>query len=119
MDSVLLSNPLTIMVFIASHHGRKSERSYELLDIVNPMMTFFGNAPAKHLTYQAWKNRKLEFITNNQAGTMIVDCQKPHLSIYITNEQFAKDNNSLTYYSDTYKGWYFKDITGWDLQNVG
>ena len=91
-----------VELLIAPHHGRKSRRSYEFLDVVNPMMTFFGNALAKHLAYQAWRNRKLEFLTNNQAGSMIVDCRKPHLSIYVTNEQFARDKNPETYYSDTY-----------------
>ena len=106
-----------VELLIAPHHGRKSKRSYDFLDVVNPMMTFFGNAPSKDLAYQAWNNRKLEFITNNQAGTMIVDCNKPYLSIYVTNEEFARDRNPKTYYSDTYKGWYLKDITGWDLKD--
>jgi len=98
-------------ILVAPHHGRASDRSYEFLDVVNPRLTFFGNAPAKHLAYDAWRNRGLEYITNNQAGTIVVDTRKPNMSVYVTNESFARDRNPNTAYSDTYRGWFLKDIT--------
>lgn len=108
-------------LLIAPHHGRKSGRSYKFLDTVNPKMTFFGNARSEHLAYSAWYNRKLEYITNNQANCMVVDCSGNNLSLYVTNESFAraytKENNSSTSYSAKYDAWYLKEITGWDLKD--
>jgi len=104
-------------LLLAPHHGRDSERSYDFLDIVNPKMTFFGNAKSEHLAYSAWRSRKLEFITNNQAGCMVVDCSGDNLTVYVTNERFARDRNPSTFYSDTYKAWYLKEVIGWDLKD--
>ena len=36
-------------LLIAPHHGRSSGRSYDFLDVLNPSMTFFGNARSEHL----------------------------------------------------------------------
>ena len=52
-------------LLIAPHHGRKSGRSYEFLDVLNPAMTFFGNARSEYLAYSAWNCRNLPRITNN------------------------------------------------------
>ena len=108
-------------LLIAPHHGRKSNRSYKFLDTVNPKMTFFGNARSEHLAYGAWSYRKLEKITNNEANCMVVDCSGTNLTLYVTNESFAKaytkENNSDTSYSDEYNAWYLKEITGWDLKD--
>src|SRR5262249_40608013 len=46
-------------VLIAPHHGRDSGRGYEFLDMVNPKLTLFGNAPSEHLAYDAWNSRDL------------------------------------------------------------
>jgi len=105
----LVSN---IELLIAPHHGRKSKRNYEFLDILKPRMTFFGNAPSKDLSYSAWRNRGLEYITNNMAGNMIVDCDDK-MSLYVSNEDFARDQNSNTFYSDKNKGWYIKEIANY------
>ncbi len=105
-----------IDLLIAPHHGRKSDRSYDFLEVVNPKMTFFGNARSEELAYGAWSSRKLEYITNNQANCMVVDCKGDNLSLYVTNENFARSRNRNTYFSDTYKAWYLKEITGWDLK---
>lgn len=40
------SDVTDIDLLIAPHHGRKSGRSYEFLDTLNPTVTFFGNAPS-------------------------------------------------------------------------
>ena len=36
-------------LLIAPHHGRRSGRRYDFLDVVNPALTFFGNADSDHL----------------------------------------------------------------------
>src|ERR1700730_6130391 len=60
-------------LLIAPHHGRKSDRLYDFLDVVNPTLTLFGNANSEHLAYNAWNYRKLHFITNNQANCIVID----------------------------------------------
>ena len=103
-------------LLIAPHHGRKSGLSYDFLNVVNPKMTFFGNARSEHLAYSAWNYRKLEYITNNQANCMVVDCSGNNLTLYVTYETFAKSYNPYTFDSKIYDAWYLKEITGWDLQ---
>ena len=97
-------------LLIAPHHGRKSGRSYEFLDTVNPKMTFFGNARSEHLAYSAWYSRNLEYITNNQANCMVVDCSGTNLNLYATYETFARKYNPYTFYSGKYDAWYLKEI---------
>jgi hypothetical protein len=98
-----------VELLIAPHHGRKSGRSYEFLGILKPKMMFFGNAPSKDIAYGAWNNRSLPFITNNMAGSMMVDCDD-NMSLYVTNETYARDENKNTFYSASNKGWYVKEI---------
>ncbi len=100
-----------IDLLIAPHHGRKSDRSYDFLKVVNPKLTFFGNANHEHLAYPAWNNRKLPFVTNNQANCMVVDCSGNTLSLYVTNETFAKKENPETYYSERHQAYYIGEIT--------
>jgi len=102
----LISN---VELLIAPHHGRKSGRSYEFLDILQPKMTFFGNAPSKDLAYSAWRSRGLPYITNNMAGSMIVDCDD-NMSLYVTNKEYAQDENPHTFYAERHKGWYVREI---------
>ena len=52
-----------VTLLIAPHHGRKSGRSYEFLDYVNPKLTFFGCAPSENLAYGAWNYRNLLHVT--------------------------------------------------------
>lgn len=92
-------------ILLAPHHGRKLN-NYDFLDVVKPTITFFGNASSKHLAYNAWSNRDLPIITNNQAGCIVVDVSSNPMKLYITNETFAKEVNSATYYSDIYKAYY-------------
>ena len=93
-------------LLIAPHHGRKSGRSYDFLDVVNPNLTFFGNANSDHLAYNAWSNRELRFITNNQANCMIVDTNEKPMKLYVTNKSFARKLNSEASYSHTVKAYY-------------
>jgi competence protein ComEC len=100
-----------IDLLIAPHHGRKSLKSYEFLDVLKPKLTFFGNARSEHLAYHHWSNRELSYITNNQANCMIVDCSGDNLVLYVTHEPFAKKLNNNTFYSENYKGYYIGPIS--------
>lgn len=97
-------------ILIAPHHGRKSGRSYEFLDVVNPKITFFGNAESEHLAYDAWRYRGLEYITNNQANCIVSEVSNDIIDIYVTYENFARAYNSSTYYSHAYKAWFLKRL---------
>lgn len=97
-------------LLIAPHHGRKSGRDYGFLDVVKPKLTFFGNARSEHLAYAAWSNRGLPYITNNQAGSMVVDAGSVGMPVYVTNEAFARQRNSSTFHSKGYQGWFLQHV---------
>ena len=97
-------------LLIAPHHGRDSGRSYQFLDVLNPKLTFFGNARSEHLAYSAWNNRGLEFVTNNQANCMIVDITLGGMSLYVTHENYARAANPNTTYDWNVQGWYVKSV---------
>lgn len=99
-----------IDLLIAPHHGRKSDRDYSFLDVLNPKMTFFGNAKSKYLAYSAWSYRSLKYITNNEANCIVVDAGDSKMPIFVTNEVFARQQNPNTYYSDLFKGWFLANI---------
>ena len=100
-----------IDLFIAPHHGRKSERSYRFLDMLTPTLTFFGNAPYEHLAYDAWNRRGLQKITNNQANCMVVDASSSPMELYVTHENFARRVNADTFYDQTRQAWSVGPIT--------
>lgn len=93
-------------LLIAPHHGRASGRSYDFLDVVNPALTFFGNASSEHLAYEAWNSRDLMVTTNNQANCMVVDTDTKPMTLYVTNENYAKKLNENTLYSEVYRAYY-------------
>ena len=99
-----------IDLLIAPHHGRSSGRSYDFLDVLKPKLTFFGNAKSEHFAYSAWNNRKLPFITNNQANCIVVNTGAKPLEVYVTNETFARSRNKTTWYSDQHRAWYLCDV---------
>ncbi len=99
-----------VELLIAPHHGRKSERSYDFLNIVRPKLTLFGNAPSEHLAYNAWNSRNLPIITNNQAGSVVVDTNGQEMQVYVTNEKFAQQQNANTFYSENHKSYYLGSI---------
>ena len=83
--------------------------------MLNPKLTLFGNAPSKHLAYDAWNSRELPVITNNQAGSIIIDFEikfegtKGH--VYVTNESFAREANDATFESSVHKkSWYWGPV---------
>lgn len=98
-----------IDILIAPHHGRKSDRDFGFLDIVKPKLTLFGNAKSEHLAYQAWSYRNLPYITNNQAGSIIIKLGNPR-EIFVTNYKFAKDINNATYFDQEIKGYFLTNI---------
>lgn len=83
-------NVKDVDLLIAPHHGRKSGRSYEFLDVLKPKMTFFGNARSEHLAYGAWSSRDLLYITNNQAGCMVAVPDDGSVDYYVTNKSYAE-----------------------------
>ena len=94
-----------VALLIAPHHGRKSGRSYEFLDYVNPKLTFFGCAPSENLAYDAWNYRKLAHVTNNQCGCIVAK-GKDAMHIYVENDKFAAANGGDV--SDTNRqGFYY------------
>ena len=99
-----------IDLLIAPHHGRSSGRSYKFLDVLNPALTFFGNARSEHLAYSAWNYRKLPFVTNNQANCMVVDASATPMKLYVTNEAFARRVNTSTHYDEVLQAWYVYQI---------
>jgi competence protein ComEC len=104
------SSVTDVDLLIAPHHGRDSERDWEFLDVVNPALTLFGNADSEHLAYSAWNNRSLPFITNNQAGCVMIDAETDPMYVYVTCESFAKASNPLTFYAEYLRGYYWGAI---------
>jgi beta-lactamase superfamily II metal-dependent hydrolase len=94
-------------VLIAPHHGRDSDRSYDFLDVVNPALTLFGNAPSEHLAYSAWSSRSLQIITNNQAGSILIDLDGDNAMVYVTCREFANRRSILPFQNPIYKGYYY------------
>lgn len=100
-----------IDLLIAPHHGRRSGRSYDFLNILTPTLTFFGNARSEHLAYSAWHHRGLSIVTNNQANCMVVDTSKTPMILYVTNQSYAQRVNQGTFYHNSFKAWYVGPIT--------
>ena len=95
-------------LLVAPHHGRRSDRDWDFLDTVNPALTLFGNADSEHLAYSAWNNRELPFITNNQAGNVIIHAGvDSNMFVYVTCEAFAKASNSASFYSAVFDAHYW------------
>jgi competence protein ComEC len=97
-------------LLIAPHHGRKSDRSYDFLTVVNPTLTLFGNANSEHLAYNSWNYRKLPFITNNQANCIVIDTNVKPMAVYVTYETFARNSNPQTFYSQVHQAHYLSTI---------
>ena len=75
---------------LAPHHGRDSGRNRKFLDHLEPRLSLLGCAPSKYLAYDAWRNRKLKYMTQNQCGNVVVEGNRNGLDVYIENEAFAK-----------------------------
>ena len=92
-------------LLIAPHHGRKSDRSYDFLDYVNPKLTLFGCAPSEYLAYDAWNYRGLTHITNNQCGCVVLEGESA-MNVYVENKTFAETSGGNIQYTNT-QGFYF------------
>ena len=97
-------------LMIAPHHGRDSGRDRSFLTHVRPKLTLFGRTPSAHLAYDAWSNRNLPFITSNQAGTIVIDTNNTVMRVYVGKEQFARNRNPATFYSEYHRAWYLEDV---------
>lgn len=85
-------------VLVAPHHGRDSDRLYDFLDVTKPKLTLFGNAASEHLAYDAWNNRNLTVISNNQAGCVVLDTDHAPIKVYVTNQMYGKRLNQAGQY---------------------
>lgn len=99
-----------IDVLIAPHHGRRSQMDFSFLDVLQPRLTLFGNAKSKHLAYEKWTSRGLNYITNNQAGNIILDAGSDgDLRVYVSCQAFAETYGNLVgsqaNYSHKHKAW--------------
>jgi len=100
-----------IDILIAPHHGRKTGGNNKYLDVLKPKLTLFGNAKSEYLDYPSWNNRKLDYITNNQANCIIINTNGENgMDVYVTYEEFAKKRNPKTSYDESYAGWYIMTI---------
>ena len=99
------SDVSNVDLLIAPHHGRKSGRSYEFLDYVNPKLTLFGCASSDHLAYDAWNYRDLSHITNNQCGCIVAEGDDV-MNIYVENRIFAEKSGGNPHLRNTL-GFYF------------
>ncbi len=82
-------------VLIAPHHGRDSDRSYDFLDTLKPGLTLFGYAESEHLGYEAYNNRGLLKITNNQAGNVVLEARSEGIDVFVENRKFAETFNAF------------------------
>ena len=101
-------------LLIAPHHGRDSKRNYDFLDVLNPKLTFFGNAKSEHLAYDKWNSRKLEKFTNNQGNCLIAWFHDKGTAIYCTYKKFAEvycqTNGYETHYNSILKAYYLRSL---------
>ena len=94
-----------VALLIAPHHRRKSGRSYEFLDCVNPKLTLFGCAPSEHLAYDAWNYRRLPHITNNPGGCIVAE-GVTQMDVYVENDTFAAKGGGSTAFKNQ-QGFYY------------
>lgn len=85
----LLEKIKDIDILIAPHHGRKTggDKKNNFLDKLNPKLVLFGNtSDSKHKNYQAFNNRKIPILTNNEAGNIIMEINDKEISIKTEND---------------------------------
>jgi competence protein ComEC len=97
---------------LAPHHGRDSGRSYDFLSVARPKLTLIGCAPSKHIDYDQWHRRELDFITSNQAGNVVLHIFQGIIDVYIENEQFVSKSGLSTDQKDEYGNTFYRRIEG-------
>ena len=101
------ADDLTNVAFLlAPHHGRKSDRDYTYLDTLKPQCSLLGCAPSEYLAYDAWRNRGLDYFTQNQAGNVVLEIEEGYMDIYIENGTYAKASGGDVS-STNQEGYYF------------
>jgi competence protein ComEC len=95
---------------LAPHHGRDSDRSWDFLDQIKPKFSVLGCAASKHLAYDAWNNRDLEKITQNQAGNIAIYPHAKGLDIYVQNQKFAEKYGGNVAALDKYDNFYLTSV---------
>lgn len=78
-----------IDILFAPHHGRKSggDELNIYLNLLNPKLAILGSAPSKHKNYDAFHDRNIPLITNNEAGNIIFEISGQNISIKCQNKQ--------------------------------
>ncbi len=97
-----------IDVLVAPHHGRKTGGNDSYLDVLRPKLTLFGNAKSEYLDYNAWNNRGLCHITNNQCGNIILDISS-NIDLYISNKNFA-EKFEKNFWSDEFNAYHIASL---------
>lgn len=80
------SDVTNVDVLFAPHHGRDSKRNYDFLKTLTPSLTLFGNASSEHLAYTCYPKIR---ITNNQAGSVVIDINEDRMLVLVKNKDFA------------------------------
>ena len=73
-DTYIASKLEDIDIIIAPHHGRKSggDDENKYLKYLRPKLALFGNTDtSKHKNYQAFYNKGIPILTNNEAGNIV------------------------------------------------
>ena len=99
-----------IDILFAPHHGRKTGGNDDYIKVLKPRLTVLGNADSQYLDYATFHNNDLEIITNNQGGNIVVDVSIDYIDVYVSNETFAKANDSHTQWSTIMNAWYLKKL---------
>lgn len=94
-------------LLVAPHHGRKAGQSFKFLDVMRPKLTLFGCAPSEDLAYDAWRNRGLQYVTNNQAGCVVAELHDGQMDISVESVSFARALLSTTPTTTNAQGFYF------------
>lgn len=100
----LIELPKADIVF-APHHGRSSGTiPKEWMESIAPKIVVIGEAPSEKINYLSGYNT----ITQNTAGSIIFDCAKGIVDIYVSNENysvdFLKDKKKSNKYDGKYIG---------------
>lgn len=97
-----------VKFLLAPHHGRDSGRDRSFLNHLNPTLSLLGCAPSKDLAYDAWSNRNLDYVTQNQVGNMVLDIRSGAIDIYIESENFAEKSGGDTSRTNS-QGYFYLD----------
>lgn len=91
---------------LAPHHGRDSSRDYAFLDHIKPKLTLIGCSELGHVDLSQWDNRNLTYITSDQAGNVVLEITQGKIDVFVENDVFAKQNQSL-YQNRNEQGYYY------------